>query len=107
MKHPLGKDAIPDPVIISKSTTPISPATPLHSFSLARRSFPMSEQFPPNFVSLNSAMPKNRIMQYFMTLSMKKMYQCKSDSAHLLMRMCYLHHPSEYIDKDHDLQDNL
>ena len=70
IKHPLGKDAIPDPVIISNSTAPISPATPLHSFSLPRRSFPMSEQFPPNFVSLNSVMPENRIMQYFMTLSM-------------------------------------
>ena len=105
MKHPLGKDALPDPVIISNSTAPISPATPLHSFSLPRRSFPMSEQFPPNFVSLNSVMPENRIMQYFMTLSMIKMY--KFDSAHLLMLMCYLHHPSEYIDKDHTLQDNL
>ena len=86
MKHPLGKDALPDPLIISNSTAPISPATPLHSFSLPRRSFPMSEQFPPNFVSLNSVMPENRIMQYFMTLSMIKMYAiyCSSINTYVL-----------------------
>ena len=83
MKHPLGKDALPDPLIISNSTAPISPATPLHSFSLPRRSFPMSEQFPPNFVSLNSVMPENRIMHGFLTLSMIEMY-CSSINAYVL-----------------------
>ena len=72
MKHPLGKDALPDPVIISNSTAPISPATPLHSFSLPRRSFPMSEQFPPNFVSLNSVMSENRIMHGFYDIKYDK-----------------------------------